>query len=97
MLHLGQEWDVSDMVSLQNAKSAHGHHPRNKENIEKLSVITAVCAPPNQHQINVNAWLPPWLEIDNWPPMGFPGVSILIMGLVQMLVQCDTQCSRDSP
>ena len=64
MLHLGQEWDVSDMVSLQNAKSAHGHHPRNKENIEKLSVITAVCAPPNQHQINVNAWLTHWPEMD---------------------------------
>ena len=26
--------------------------------------------------------------------MGSPGVSMLIMGLVRMLVQCDTQCTR---
>ncbi len=28
-----------------------------KENIDTLSVINAICAPPNQYQINVNAWL----------------------------------------
>ena len=40
-----------------------------KENKDKLSVISAL---PNQHQINVNAWLPPWLEMDKVATHGIP-------------------------
>ena len=45
-----------------------------KENIDKLSVINALCAPPNQHQINVNAWLPPLPEMDKLATHGIPRV-----------------------
>ena len=43
-----------------------------KENIGKLAVLNAVYAPPNQHQINVNAWLPLWPEMDNLATHGIP-------------------------
>ena len=43
-----------------------------KENIDKLAVLNAVDVLPNQHQINANARLPPWLEIDKLVTHGIP-------------------------
>ena len=43
-----------------------------KENINKLAIFNAVYALPNQHQINVNVRLPPWLEIVKLATPGIP-------------------------
>ena len=43
-----------------------------KENIDKLPILNTVYAPPNQHQINVNVRLPPWLEIVKLATHGIP-------------------------
>ena len=63
-----------------------------KENIGKLAILNAVYAPPNQHQINVNAWLPPWQEMDELANHGirYPGLSMLIMGLMWYTMQQDS-------